>query len=402
MPAFYAMTWEPKPRRWRIMHKGQLYTISCRKLDVVDTKESSYQAANEWWRKKLAEIERQPEPLVNDSFMSTIREMNRWDREVIQPMEYARVTGKAITTDNTVGYQVGRYLDLEQLRVKRGQLSLVEYDLARRCLDYFAAWLIPSTSVQTINPDKWEDYWKHLMGVDCSVEYRKKRFRYAKNLVTWLASKGIIPMPANLISRKYSFGSTTKKIPLFTIPEVRTLLDAATGQLELHLWLMVNCGFTQVDVSDLAQNEVDWKLGTITRKRSKTSDHEDCPTVTYKLWAKTFDLLKQYRAKQGDLVLLTKSGQPWITQRVTNGVFNRTDNTKSVYRHLQDFVSQPKPIKLLRKTSASLLETHPTYGRYVGYFLAHSPRTVRDKSYVVPSQDQFDAATKWLGEAYGL
>ena len=188
----------------------------------------------------------------------------------------------------------------------------------------------------------------------------------------------------------------------FTIDEIRTLIDGATGQLRLHLLLMLNCGFTQVDVSDLAQNEVDWKNGTITRKRSKTRDDENVPTVKYKLWKRTFALLKEFRQKEGNLVLRTKSGQPWITQRVTDGVFNRTDNTKSVYRHLQDFISQPKPIKLLRKTSASLLETHPTYGRYVGYFLAHSPRTVRDKSYVVPSQEQFDAATNWLEKEYDL
>jgi integrase len=285
--------------------------------------------------------------------------------------------------------------------VKSGQLSLIEYDLVRRCLDYFAKWIKPSTSVNKIDPDLWENFWTHLIGLGCSIEYKKKRFRHAKNFITWLASKGIIPMPANLISRKYKFGSTTKQVSVFTLDEVRSLFDAVSGQLELHFMLMMNCGFTQQDVSDLAQDEVDWNLGTITRKRSKTRDHDDVPTVTYKLWKRTFTLLKQYRQTEGDLVLRTKSGQPWITQRVVGGVFNRTDNTKSVYRHLQNWVSQPKPIKLLRKTSASLLERHPTYGRYVGYFLAHSPRTVRDKSYVVPSQEQFDAATEWLGAQYG-
>ena len=82
-------------------------------------------------------------------------------------------------------------------------------------------------------------------------------------------------------------------------------------------------------------------------------------------------------------------------------MFNRTDNTKSVYRHLVDRTGLDKPIKGLRKTSSSLLDTHPTYGRYAGYFLAHSPTTVRDKSYVKPSQDQFDAALAWLGTQYG-
>jgi hypothetical protein len=165
--------------------------------------------------------------------------------------------------------------------------------------------------------------------------------------------------------------------------------------------LMANCGFTQQDVSDLSQDEVDWVAGKITRKRSKSRNHEDCPTVTYRLWPRTFNLLKQHRQTSGDLVLRTKSGQPWLTKRQTEGKFNRTDNTKSVYRHLQFRSGIPKPIKLLRKTSASLLDTHPSYGRYAGYFLAHSPMTIRDKSYVAPSQDQFDAALAWLGAQYG-
>ena len=195
------------------------------------------------------------------------------------------------------------------------------------------------------------------MSADCSVEYRKKRFRYAKNFVTWLASKAIIPMPANLTSRKYKFGSTVTKVTTFTVDEVRTLVDASTGQLTLHL--MINCGFTQQDVADLVQDEIDWKLGTITRKRSKTRQHEDVPTVTYRLWKRTFELLKQHRQSEGDLVLRTKSGQPWLNKRVVNGVFNRTDNTKSVYRHLVDRTGLDKPIKGLRKTSSSLLDTHP-------------------------------------------
>lgn len=106
---------------------------------------------------------------------------------------------------------------------------MIEYDLARRRLDHFSDWIKPPTSVQEISPDLWENFWTHLIGLDCSIEYKKKRFRYAKNFITWLASKAIIPMPANLMSRKYKFGSTTKKVSTFTIPEVQTLVDASTG-----------------------------------------------------------------------------------------------------------------------------------------------------------------------------
>ena len=177
---------------------------------------------------------------------------------------------------------MGRYLDLERARVKAGQLSLIEFDLARRCLDYFAGWIKPTTSVKKIDPDRWEDFWTHLMSADCIVEYRKKRFRYAKNFVTWLASKAIIPMPANLTSRKYKFGSTVTKVATFTVDEVRDLGRCVNGSTYSCIFLlMINCGFTQQDVADLAQDEIDWKLGTITRKRSKTSSMRMCrPSLT--------------------------------------------------------------------------------------------------------------------------
>ena len=47
-------------------------------------------------------------------------------------------------------------------------------------------------------------------------------------------------------------------------------------------------------------------------------------------------------------------------------------------------------MKLLRKTSSSLLETHEVYGRYATLFLGQSPRSIADRHYVWPSQDLFD------------
>ncbi len=46
-------------------------------------------------------------------------------------------------------------------------------------------------------------------------------------------------------------------------------------------------------------------------------------------------------------------------------------------------------MKHLRKTSASLLGEHPQYKFYANHFLADSPRSVADRHYVVPSQNEF-------------
>jgi integrase len=210
-----------------------------------------------------------------------------------------------------------------------------------------------------------------------------------------------MPLPPNINLRRYNFGKSIRKIRTMTVDEVRTLVGASTGQLTLHLLLMANCGFTQQDVSDLKQNEVDWSAGTITRKRSKTDDHEDVPTVTYKLWPRTFELLTHYRSQPGDPVLRTKSGKRWMVKRQTNGKFNRTDSTKSVYRHLMKKTGIIKPPKILRKTSSTLLKSHDLYFPFVDLFLGHAAASIADRHYADESQNRFDAAVAWLGEQYG-
>ena len=84
---------------------------------------------------------------------------------------------------------------------------------------------------------------------------------------------------------------------------IKTLLAGATDRDKLYLLLMMNCGFTQVDIANLKQDEVDFKAGTITRKRSKTQDYDKVPTVRYPLWKTTLALLKVFHDQKGDLVL---------------------------------------------------------------------------------------------------
>lgn len=83
------------------------------------------------------------------------------------------------------------------------------------------------------------------------------------------------------------------------------MLQAAVDRTKLYILLMLNCGMTQKDISDLRVEEVDWQEGRIIRKRSKTSKHENVPTVSYLLWQETFRLLRQERNPESKgLVLL--------------------------------------------------------------------------------------------------
>jgi integrase len=168
---------------------------------------------------------------------------------------------------------------------------------------------------------------------------------------------------------------------------------------------MANCGMTQVDVSNLRDDEVDWAAGRITRKRSKTADCENTPEVCYKLWPLTFELLKQYRSGS-ERVLLTESGKPFVRKDLVEGKLVKADGFASNYAHLKKKLRKSLPgfkrsLKQLRKLGASLLEGHKDHGRFVSYFLGHSPRTVKDRHYAVPPQSLFDEAVAWLGEQLG-
>jgi hypothetical protein len=98
--------------------------------------------------------------------------------------------------------------------------------------------------------------------------------------------------------------------------------------------------------------------------------------------------------------LLTHTGRSWKGSTLVNGKLVSTDNIASNYSHLKKKLNFKKPLKLLRKTSASLLDDHRDFGRYAGYFLGHAARTIRDKHYVAPSGKLFDEALAWLGEQY--
>ena len=77
------------------------------------------------------------------------------------------------------------------------------------------------------------------------------------------------------------------------------------------------------------------------------------------------------------------------------------DSIYDAYRHL--LKDEPrKPLKALRKTGASLLDTHDVYVHCVEHYLAHAAHTVTDRSYRNYSQERFNAAIKWLGSQFGL
>jgi integrase len=424
------------------MYKGKLYFVTCRELGVPASKEASYQAANAWWRLKQVELDAvKPRHFHEESLKEMERriawERSRGDSELVRQLSnttqtiredavgeydldilvYPSQVATAVweerlsessgqnqtTATKTIKEHIDRYLQLEMARHRIGKLSASQYQLTVLCLNHFSEWIGSGNLPSVITPDKWEDYWDHLtdeLAKRKSPGYCTKRFRIAKTLVRWLATKGIIPVPLNLHEKRYTFTKPDPQIKVFSANQARELVDRADGQLKLHLLLMINCGFTQIDISDLHPDEI--RDERIIRRRSKTGDKDNVPTVSYPLWPITWTLLQQYRSDDPRHVLVNRRGKPWVERARIDGQKSlRRDGIEANFRKL----APPCSLKTFRASSATLLDSSRDYHRFATYFLGHVAGSIAEKHYLqrgASFAELFDEATKWLGQQYGF
>ena len=322
---------------------------------------------------------------------------------------FRTATSTKVPAEKSIGGLSQRFLALSAARVEGGELSASEHDLACRCVQHFVDWIGPGNEPGVITPEKWEAYWHHLRSMITagtrSREYAKKDWRYARAFVEWLIGLDKMPALKNLHDKRYKIGETRKAIETFTQDEVKTLTEKAPGQLRLHLFLMLNCGFYQKDISDLLKDEVDLDGGYITRQRSKTRQHhgDKVPTVRYKLWPITLELLKVHLSPHPELALTTRQGKPWVEEKIEgNRVKSRRDGIKSNFAHLAKRLKIEKPLKSFRKTSSTRIEGNRDYKHFRPLFLGHAPKEVGEKHYADYSQGYFDEAVEWLGMDYGF
>jgi integrase len=429
------MTWQAGRQRWRKWYRKVLYQVTCDELGCRGTKADSYLAANAWWLRRKAEIDNQKPPLKYAAEIETLERRRDWLRTHGQPDLAAATTElikeleggmedlhpsmvqalvhpgpiwdavwqdrlsrerSSIPEERLMGKQIDRYLDLQRARAVADQISVSEADQIRVCLTGFRAWIGSESLIDSVTPDRWESWYLHLLNSDISIEYKKKQFRHARNFLMWMAEKGLLTPPLNLHARRYRFVGGHKNVETISVKEVRVILARASGVLRLHLLLFLNCGMTQVDVSDLHPSEVDWDEGRITRRRSKTEKKGTTPIVSYVLWEETWALLKKFGHREGDHVLLTHSGRPWVRDEIVNGKRKKSDSIKSLYVHLK----VKHPLKRFRKTGATVLDK--CFPESVELYLGHAPRTITQKSYVPPDRDRFDEAIRWLGKQFEL
>ena len=318
---------------------------------------------------------------------------------------------RAASPDESLVASIEFFLKAKEQGVETGDVSLGRYVGVRLHVQHFQDWLGRDTNVKEINGDALSRYFSHVLeNVKAKTWSRTTAGNYlstVKSFIRWLWQTeriAALPRIMDAKSKLLNISSSTSQIVVFTKDEIIELVTNASDRTKLYVLLMLNCGMTQKDISDLRQNEVDWELGRITRKRSKTTKHKGVPVVSYLLWPETIRLLRQERDDStSDRVLANANGSPiWSDSIGEDGKYKKNDNVKNAFERLRTKLEIKKSLKSLKKTSATLLRGNEKYQGLDDLFLGHAPQSMSDKHYTQIPQALLDQAIQWLGAELGL
>jgi len=232
-------------------------------------------------------------------------------------------------------------------------------------------------------------------------------------LVFWLVNEEVLkdnPRCLQLKSNKYTFPVKPQKPKVIPLPLVRRILDAVTDnpRLKLFVLLTLNCGFGASEIGKLTKDEYNSKEGRIRHKRCKTAKSANVPTVGYKLWNETRELLDQELANRkkypkhpesADYLLVNSNGKPLWSENIETG---KSDSITSAFKRLIAKLCKNDPAFAeiayyqLRRTSSSQIANEPKYRIYNGLWLGHAPQSVADRHYNVVEDTLLDECVEWL------
>jgi integrase len=426
MPRVYEMSWEGPPAyRWVRMYRGVRYRVSCQELGaMVYTKEATGKVANEWWRKRRAELDGEGKP---GSAAAHQRMVDAFaGRKVSDPVDYLSVADQLLASlpslpvavrdkvrtallglgeveriqvevgaaprkqdqSRTVRAAAERFLAKEQ-----GDLKPTSFrDLKNHILRLVERW--GNQDVKVFEEATVEEYGVSLKRSGLDASTRKKAWGFFRRLVRYCWEAGLLPsLPRNLDS--FDFAVRAKQIRTPAIAVLRDVLAGLSPRLRLYALLGLNCGMGSVDIGQLGKEQVDLNTGRIVRRRVKTGDKATVPTVEYQLWQETLTLLREQWSSHPTLALVnSRGGALWACRVEEDGRTPAIDLICDLWRTVQPPI--PFQFRVMRRVAATLLESHPDHCRYVQHYLGHAPASVAQRHYAAPSQARFDEAIDWL------
>jgi len=333
----------------------------------------------------------------------------------------AKEYGASVPESKKLEYHIDKFIECQKRKEKLGDISAGRLDKIVYTIEFYRKWSpIINGNVEKIGKKEHIDkYYAYLSDKVIAKEYKpryvKNLFADFKMLIGWLFEEEVLkeyPRCLQIKTKRYSFRieqTTPKVVPLTWVHKI---LDAADPRMKLFLLLTLNTGAGASEIGQMTKAEYNPKEGRIKHKRHKTKDSPNVPTVCYKLWAVTQELLDNEIAKRKNYpkceesakyLLVNSNGKPlWSQHLRQDGKVTKNDNITSAFKRLIAKLRKSDPDFPLvsyyqfRKTSASIIRNSHQFRTYNGLWLGHAPQTVGDQHYNAMDDTVLDECIAWL------
>jgi integrase len=312
---------------------------------------------------------------------------------------------------------IEKYLEARKQDCKLGKIAPGRLKKINRTLDIYKGWSpIVSSVVDRIGTKEHIEAYhsflaKRVLAGEIKPKYANDLFGEFKTLINWLVKEEVLkefPRCLQLKGNGYQFSVVRQKPKVVPLEIVHRILNAANPRLKLFVLLTLNCGFGASEIGKLEKDEYDSATGRITHRRCKTEKSDSTPTVCYKFWDITKELLNQEienrksypkHSESKKYLLVNTNGKPLWSESVDTG---KSDNISSAFKRLivklrkADSAMPQVAYYQFRKTSATLIFNKSEFTRLDWLWLGHAPNTMAGQSYSAAENEILDRCIDWL------
>jgi len=215
------------------------------------------------------------------------------------------------------------YLEHQQTRAAVGEIKPRQVYDQTYLLRHFVKFIGPNREICDLSTMDLQNYRNKLIKSGKAANSINNHIAAVKAMYHWAMDNEIIDKAPNLKAVK-KISAKKKERPVFTITQLRKLLNKADIQMEAMILLGLNCGFGCTDCGELKWRHLDLKNKRVIYPRGKTGVNRNLL-----LWQETVDALQNIPTK-GELVFYTSQGNPWVrtTEKIENGQTRYTNNNE--------------------------------------------------------------------------
>lgn len=296
---------------WRAQYKKtplRVYVKSLGLEPAFENEPGSEAAANEWYLKRCREIDDAIPPELAEAAENLRKLTLEVGEPAAVPPELEKVRhlwDVSKPSEKSLPVNLDKFFELQKVTSTPRSIQAMKY--------YVAYWkeALATKSLEDIDAKLIEVLYLKVYKDFNTEGTRKKYYDYFKAFVNnCYELEKIDNLPRNINNERYNFTvpKTQKNLPPLHL--VRDFIKSLPPRLELYCRLALEASMNNCDIGALTDSQINWKAKpvTLTRKRVKTKDEDNVPTVKYALSPRVVELLKQEGNPFGDFLLTDAKG----------------------------------------------------------------------------------------------